>query len=211
MGLARVVPMLLVRPTSLCLLAFMTEPKTANSLGLTLLRAAALATSIGLGGYLVVQAQERANQVPESAEGPGVRLDEPQSPGGASVELEVMGDPFPKNGSAPTFLYSSKILQTESVSPLINSRGYEFPSVAKSEAVFLGTSKSASLPKSGFFFDEEEVLTLKPQTPFLYSSKSVQIVLPLSEQPTTTVEQADVKRKGSGEAKGQATKPNKDA
>ena len=160
----------------------MTESKAASPLGVTFLRVVAVATSLGLGGYLVVRTQMRANPVQRGAEDPPRHLENP-----AALLGEDFGGSAPGASRFPTFIYSSKILQSTSIPPLHPAeRGYVLPSEPSSKAV-------------------SEV-----GPTFLSSSKSVMIVTPLTEQPTTNVQEVNAKSESADRAKDEAAKSSKD-
>lgn len=157
-------------------------PTPPSSPAMTLLRVVALASSIGIAGYLVVQAQRRANPEPEVVEGPGLPNDADPLMGDKGTSLPVDVNPFPAevDPASDPFLYSSKTIQSPSLTPALGDLKIETPggvegeeeSAASPDAVFLSTSKSAGDLSTGFFFDDGMDGSFKGDSTFLYSSKS---------------------------------------
>ncbi|QDV05068.1 hypothetical protein Poly30_05630 [Planctomycetes bacterium Poly30] len=108
---------------------------------LTLLRVAALVTSIGVAGFLVMNAQRSATRASETPE---------NGPTQESL-LRTAEDPAPASQEAPSnhFLYSSKLLQTVDLAE---------PEVVQ-RPVFLPSSKSVPIV---FPIEEQPVTATLP-------------------------------------------------
>jgi hypothetical protein len=123
-------------------------PAGARPLAATVWGALALATSIAVGGYLILGAQRRANPAP-----------------------------VPEPNVAEKAVASESLSGSRLGSPEVSPEG-----VVELRGVGAGLQEAPDLfPQAG------TETSAVPNPTFLYSSKSVSIVLPLIEQPTTQV------------------------